>query len=121
MKPQKIFIEVAVADELPPDGFHFATWQTEHDGVKYDAIIGTPEIKEKEWVNDPGEVASAPPTHWLKPIPAAYVFTREELEAFWDKAFEAGGDYMMEQESSKSVSKKNNNPDSKTLFNQLVK
>jgi hypothetical protein len=114
MKPQKIFIEVAVADELPPDGFHFATWQTEHDGVKYDAIIGTPEIKEKEWVNDPGEVASEPPTHWLKPIPAAYVFTREELEAF-AKEFAImfyGEDHVNAPEALKKFN---------TLFNQLVK
>jgi hypothetical protein len=116
MKPQKIFIEVAVADELPPDGFHFATWQTEHDGVKYDAIIGTPEIKEKEWVNDPGEVASEPPTHWLKPIPAAYVFTREELEAFVKDVMR-----LSREMQSVSWNERDYKYNLQTLFNQLVK
>ena len=113
MKPQKIFIEVAVADELPPNS----------DLVHIKYGIGTTKFsltgfyEYGKWYRQNGtHLGHARKIKWLKPIPAAYVFTREELEAFAKDVIR-----LSREMQSVSWNERDYKYNLQTLFNQLVK
>lgn len=100
LKPVSIYVEVDVKDELPEIGDEVTIIGSKYGKGEIEATYqGWRNEDETTWsyINEhrtqkdfTGDGQYWLVTHWLKPIPERYVFTKDELKKILGDAFDAG-------------------------------